>query len=261
MRLPAMLSYDSQRPLFITVGVVAFFIFLLSTAPARLLFQLVPGDAVGVAGVEGTLWNGSASRLSVAGFSLKSTRWNINPWSLFTGKLQSHLITSWEGGEFEGDIAVGFLGALYLNDAIIFADLGTVTQGVQLPVAGQLNLQATSVVIEDQWPTRVIANAEVRNLMVSQPGGGGVPSELGDYAAVFDNPEVSEELPLAAAINDTRGPLKLAGTLKLTPPSGYRIEASIKPDASAPAQLKQALKFMAPLDNQGNHKLEFESSF
>ena len=250
----------SQRSQLIISGTVAVLIFILVLAPATLVLSALPGLSIGASGVSGSLWNGSAQRISIDGFSLNATRWTIKPLALLGGALELRLLTSWPGGEFEGDLSAGITGSLQVKNASVFASLSELSATVGMPASGQLSLNIESLVINNNWPTQIVGSLNLLGLTTVQPGNS-TPIILGDYAAVFTNKVVNDENPIIAAITDNGGPLELNGKITLTPPNQYLLETKIKPQANAAENLKQALKFIAPTDNLGAHDFKLNGSF
>jgi|GEM_PF-1166403 len=242
------------------VGGIAFLVFLPALAPAYLVMLAVPGDNVGITGIGGSIWNGSAERVSIDGFTLNATRWKLKPAALLSGGLELHVVTSWAGGEFEGDLRAGITGALGISNASIFGSLDELSSGMPLSVAGQMSLVIEKATLADNWPTTLLAELNVRGLTAPQPGSD-TAALVGDYSVIFSNESVSEENPLVGTVIDTGGPLDLDGTITLLPPNQYLLDVKITPETSAAPALTQGLQFMAPADNSGVHNLKLNSNF
>jgi general secretion pathway protein N len=250
----------SQRTRLIISGTVAVLIFILILAPATLVISALPGASIGASGVSGSLWNGSAQRISINGFSVNATRWTIKPLALLAGALELRLLTSWPGGEFEGDLSARITGLLQIKDASVFASLNELSETVGMPASGQLSLNIESLAIKNNWPTQVVGSLNLSGLTTVQPGSN-IPIILGNYAVVFTNKIVNDDKPIIGTITDNGGPLELSGQVTLTAPNQYLLETKIKPQANAAANLKQALKFIAPTDNRGAHDFKLNGSF
>ncbi|MDG1462964.1 MAG: type II secretion system protein N [Gammaproteobacteria bacterium] len=249
----------SHRARLIMIGVSAFVIFLPTVAPASLLGLILPAEVASFTGLQGSLWQGSAQFVNVNGFRLNATRWNIHPANLILGRVSLNLVSSWDDGDFEGDIEVSIGGELSVRNATLFAGLATLSSGMAIPLSGQISIQAESIVIKDQWPQQLIASAKVRNLSAAQPAES-FPTALGNYNVIFSSQEVTTENPALGTVVDTGGPLTLDGEIMLTPPANFALQANIRPSVNAAANLRQALKFMAPANNQGVHQFEFSGS-
>ncbi len=112
------------------IGVTAFVIFLPVFAPASLLGLMLPGELIGFSGLQGSLWQGSAQFVNVNGFGLNVTRWNMNPAKLLLGRVSLNLVTSWDGGDFEGDVEATIGGDLTVSNATLFAGLDVLSRGM-----------------------------------------------------------------------------------------------------------------------------------
>ena len=250
----------SERTRLIISGTVAVLVFILILAPASLVISALPGVSIGASGISGSLWNGSAQRISINGFSVNATRWTIKPLALLAGALELRLLTSWPGGEFEGDLSASITGSVQVKNASVFASLSELSETVGMPASGQLSLEIESLAIKDNWPTQVLGSLSLSGLTTVQPGSN-APIILGDYAVVFMNKVVNDDKPITGAITDNGGPLELSGQITLTAPNQYLLETKIKPQANAAENLKQALKFIAPSDNRGTHDFKLNGSF
>jgi len=249
----------SQRTRLIISGAVALLIFIMILAPATLVFSALPGTSISASGVSGSLWNGSARKVSINGFSLNATRWTIKPLALLAGALELRLTTGWPGGEFEGDLSARITGSLQVKNASLFASLSELSAALGLPASGRLSLNIESLAIDNNWPTQAIGSLNLRGLAAVQPGSS--PIVLGDYAVAFANTVVNDENPMIGNITDNGGPLELNGQITLTAPNQYLLETTIRPQANAAKNLKQALEFIAPADNRGEHNFNLDGSF
>jgi len=114
--------------------------------------------------------------------------------------------------------------------------------------------------ISDAGPEAIVGTIRVRNLEFPDPINRRVVP-LGDYELSFDSDSISLEEPAEGLLVDTGGPLELAGSVILTPPNSYAIDARIKPRQSAPPNLLQGLTMMAPVGPDGTHSFQMSSSF
>ncbi len=90
---------------YLLTAVIAYFVFLIATIPARPVIDLVNGSSpVTIQGVSGTLWNGKAYIVSFENIQLKKTEWSFNLWKLFIGSIAIDINSRFSGN----DIAAGF---------------------------------------------------------------------------------------------------------------------------------------------------------
>jgi hypothetical protein len=127
--------------------------------------------------------------------------------------------------------------------------------------AGQLRLKLEQFDWRGDWATSVVGTAEITGV---DPAFGGIPGGVpvtGSYAVRFAVPTVEPGQSVTGEINDTGGPVELAGTLTLMPPANYSLAASAKARPGAPPQLAAGLKLLGPDDGQGGHSIGLEGSF
>jgi len=65
------------------LGLGAYILFALMTLPAHLITNRLTGAGMSIAGVEGTVWRGSAQTLQIANTNLGILKWNLRPLALF----------------------------------------------------------------------------------------------------------------------------------------------------------------------------------
>ena len=179
-----------QRTRLVIAGGIAFLLFLPVLAPAYLVTLVIPAENVGITGIGGSIWNGNAERISIDGFTLNATRWTLQPTALLTGGLALNVVTSWAGGEFEGDVILGITGALSISNATVFASLNELSRVAGLPLAGQMSLVVEQATLIDNWPRVFLATLNVRGLTAPQPGSNAA-ALVGDYAVLFSNAAVT----------------------------------------------------------------------
>jgi hypothetical protein len=250
----------------VALGVGAYIAFLLSSLPAttayRALtsFSAVEANGIDFAGIQGTIWSGSASLGSVGGLAVHDVRWQLRAWPLLLGRL---------AGRFEAQLDDGFINAQLRASAssVRFDDLRVSTSlpalSSVLPLQGMQGLASatfTTLELRDGWPAEAVGELRLAQLQARPLIPTGAPGliPLGDYEVRFT--ETADE-GLAAAIRDAGGPLEVTGTLALDRERRYLIDALLLARPSAPQALLDGIAVMtAEPDAAGRRRLMLTGS-
>lgn len=244
----------------VALGVGAYVAFALAKFPAPVAVQwFVPGN-VSVSGIQGTLWSGSASAMSVDGFALRDVRWRVRPLQLLLGRVDAALEARLPEGFISSDV-VASPSSIRFENLRGGASLPSLTP--VLPVRGmrgQASLELESLEIEGDWPTRVVGELRVTGLEVAPLVSNGRQQlvALGDYTVTFADAPPRE---LAARFVDNGGPLEVGGTVTVDASRSYTLDALIEARAGADEQLVQGLAIMtAEPDAEGRRRLTLTGS-
>ena len=125
------------------VGIVVFF-------PARVAYHWFAPPDFTLAGIQGSIWQGSAGEASVAGIYLRDLNWRMRPLSLLAGKVRYAVDAKPVSGFLEGNVAVGITGTMQASDLIVSMPLQSLQQLVQVPgLSGNLSLRFAELRIEN----------------------------------------------------------------------------------------------------------------
>lgn len=102
------------------IGVVAYFLFLVVSAPAAKVIPYFQSQLQGVhlAGISGTLWSGQAAQVSVAPVQLTQVGWRFKPFGLFLGSVVFQLDGKLSGKAFSARAGRGLFSGPYLADVV-----------------------------------------------------------------------------------------------------------------------------------------------
>jgi hypothetical protein len=244
----------------LALGVGAYLAIALATFPAGTAVRWFAPAAVAVAGVEGTLWSGSALTCSVGGFRAEAVRWRVRPWALVLGRIDATLEARIPDGFFSSDVALSPSSARFsgLRAATSLPALAPL-----LPVRGmrgQASVALESLELADGWPTSIVGDLTLAGLEAPPlvPNGSGALLALGDYKVTF---VPAPERELAANFTDTGGPLAVTGTVELDAARAYTFDALISARPSAAEALVQGIDIMtAEPDAEGRRRLTMTGS-
>ncbi len=170
----------SRRWLWIGLGgLLLLLVLVAATLPAALAWRHLSGQVSGVelAGVQGSIWQGSARELAVRGQRLGKLQWRLSPWATLGGKPRVDLAVegpdlrlsgTWQalasGSEFSalsGEIAAGWFApaldipALEPTGRITVADGRLVLDAQAIPNGGDLTLRWLEAGVRGQVQARL----------------------------------------------------------------------------------------------------------
>jgi general secretion pathway protein N len=228
----------------VTLGIAAFLISLVYTAPAHLAMRFLP-TSVTVSELRGTLLNGHAEEVKVENFDLGKVNWTLKPLSLFLGKLKAHFMLDRDDLNGNGDVFVTF-GRAGVEDAKFSgtADLLThyvSTYGVKLN--GQFDLELQSFVATPEGPGDAEGLLIWRDARLTQPS----QLKLGDVRIDLSQ----QEDAAIGKLKNTGNALTLDGQLELKTGWEYLARIKIEPTRSTPKDVRQTLKLFGRTDSKG----------
>jgi hypothetical protein len=256
------------RPLWPRVALIALFTVLaivIAVLPASLANRFLPA-AVRAEDFSGTLWHGSAGRITVDGRDAGALEWRLHPLALFKLRLDADL--HWVKGGFVIDGTAGIgrndFQASGLRGGGPIADLSTF--GVASGWRGIARVRIREIAADLSGPTPSLRSAageiDVSDVSAPQVAGG---SNLGSYALSFDDAALSADGDARAALVDKGGPLSLDASLTLTPKTRTgMLSGTAKERDDAPPALRRELDNVAQLrarDAQGRIPIDLEFTF
>ena len=248
-----------KRPtLLLGFGVLCLVTFLVTTMPAALLGRLAQTAGVQLVDPTGSFWNGQARAIRAASISLQQTRWQLSPFALLTGQLRAKLDSRMPGGSIHTQLKMRPGGTVVLQDLELTAPLQALSGMIQLPFTeGRLKLQFQRLVLEDQWPVAAVGEAIANGISLGMPGTAAARERAG-FKLSFDQPEPAAKL--SGTLTDIDGPVELQGTLELSPPRNYTIDARARVRAGASEEIRQGLLLLGAENAQGWREISFAGS-
>jgi hypothetical protein len=262
---PPVAPARSLWPRIALIGVLAVLVVVIAVLPASLANKFLP-PAVRAEDFSGTLWHGSAGRISVAGRDAGALEWHLHPLALFKLRLNADL--HWVKGSFVvdgvADVSRSDFRASDLRGGGPIADLATF--GVAPGWQGLAEIRIRNIAADLAGPSPALRSAvgeiDVADVSSPQVAGG---SDIGSYALTFDDASLSANGEARAALVDKGGPLSLDASLTLTPQSRTgMLSGTVKERADAPPALRKDLDNVAQLharDAQGRIPIDLEFTF
>ncbi|MGI9257698.1 MAG: type II secretion system protein N [Gammaproteobacteria bacterium] len=234
----------------IALGLGAYLAFAISMFPARLAYRWFAPDSVRLAGVDGTVWSGSAAIGSAGNIGFHDLEWRLQPWRLLLARAGGQLQARFADGFLTTDVEAG-LSQVALSNLQATSSLAGLQDLLPLGgIEGIVSANFTSLRIENDWP--IEANGEVRVGELAVPPlmpPGAALIDLGNFRIRFS---ASEPPDLLGAFEDQGGPLEVSGVVRLSPNRSYVIEGTARSRPEAAEALRQGLEIMtAPPDAEG----------
>ncbi len=211
----------------------------------------------------GSVWHGSAGKITVAARDVGALEWRLHPGALLHLSLAADL--HWVKGGFVLDGAAevdrGTLSASHLEGGGPIEDLRDLGlapgwRGIAKIQVEELKAGLSSGALSLQ---AAVGTISVSNLASTQVGGG---TDLGGYSLRFADPAITPDSEVAAELTDTGGPLGVNATIHFDAKERRGIlSGTIKERDDAPAALRAQLDNLAqlrPRDAQGRVPVDLE---
>ena len=152
--MSSVFSIIRSHGLLITLGLVTFLATCVAAAPAALFAAVAGAGRADVAyyGVEGTVWRGKISKLSVSGTLVGDVEFRLSPLSLLTLTPRAHVHIVGGAVRGEGSFSVGAGRRFTISNANFDIDVGPFARrGVLgMPVQGEAQIKITSLRISSR---------------------------------------------------------------------------------------------------------------
>lgn len=236
------------------IAVVAFAVILVSRLPAAWVMPNPRSDAT-CADIEGTIWSGTCTGLTVHRQSLGDLVWEVHASRLLAGRLNATVALTRPSGGARGTVEVGLGGNMTARDVQLDLPFDPALMP-QLPpnLRGNIHARLALVRIAGNVVRTLQGNIEVRN--VEQVSGNG-SEPFGSYSVTF--PETGGD-PVGQ-LRDLGGPLEVQGTLRLTPEPGFALESLVKARPEAPPDLARDIQYLGSPDAQGRRPFSVGGTF
>jgi hypothetical protein len=255
----------SVWPRLVLIGAAALLAVVVAALPASLIARFLP-PGVRAEDFSGTIWHGSAGRITAGGRPAGAAEWHLHPLAL----LRLHTVADlhWVKGGFVLDGALDAdrtgLAASGVEGGGPIADLRDLGVG-----AGWQGTAAVHVKeIEARWSEAgATLKSATGEISVSQVSASRVAdgAQLGGYALKFANPVLSPDSDATATLADTGGPLSLDATIQITLKTRTGLfSAAVKERPEAAPALRNQLQNLAQLharDAQGRIPVDLEFTF
>lgn len=241
----------------IFLGLAVYLLVVVRQFPANVAVNWFAPEGVGIHGVTGTVWEGSAEAISSgAPVTLGETDWTVSALWLLTGRVKGTLATQLsDTSRLNTRFSKPFLGdGLALSDTQGILDLNVLPAELRTNgVVGRIGLAFDSVDLNAMWPTSVAGSVDLVDLSITRPR----RVELGSFEVVFDG---QSEDPVVGKVTDTRSDIKINGTLSLAQDRSYAFEGQALAGPGADRNVADTLPLLGPSDEEGRVTLGFSGT-
>ncbi|MBA2410612.1 MAG: type II secretion system protein N [Gammaproteobacteria bacterium] len=226
------------------LGIVAFIVSLIVTAPAHLAGEYLPPH-IQASNLQGTVWQGQASQLRIRGFYLGQVDWELRPHALLLGRIQADVSIDRVDLQAHGNIARG-LSAYHVFDAHLEGAeqlLAPIASNYGVTVDGPIEADIDKLAFNDAGPQAADGLIVWRDARLVNPSA----LSLGDV-----NINLAQEDDIATAqLRNTGEALNLNGDAQLRPGWAYDARLQIAPTPATPKQVRDTLPFLGQPDARG----------
>lgn len=235
----------------IGLGLVVYLAALLVTFPAARALALADAP-LQAAGVEGTVWEGSAKHADVgAPRPLTELRWDTVPWRLLTGELAADATFSIAGAQVDGRFSGNPDGSMVAKDATLRGPAGALAQLARAPALvldGEVLARIVEARIVEGQARMLRGRFEWREAVLMQPVRIGLGTVTGHIQPTGDD---VHELELEA----NGGEVESEGVVRLFANGRYEIDLVLNPTRDAPRHIADTLSLLGRRNDNGDFVL------
>lgn len=240
------------------VLVLAITVVIAWTLPASVAWKYLSSHLpmVQLEQVGGSVWDGHAEQLRIAGQPLGKLRWQTEVLPLLHGDLR--LAATIDGESLQGSATVTrkMNGVIVIHDGR-FVTPGALLQGfLQRPdwrLGGQVHVEVRQAHIRNTWPVLLDATARWQDVTIH----GSSVARLGTIVMQFSEPEPPA---VEGSLKDGgNGPLQMRGTLTALP-TGFHLQARLRARDPDDLRTRQALLQIGQPQADGSVLLQAEGT-
>lgn len=230
-----------MRKIYLATAILAFFCALVTQLPARLAWQWWGTDAmqsgVVVAGIEGTLFEGTASGLYFQALQVMQPRWRGHFWPLLTWRMRFDIDGSLDDYPLHTRLTLGPGNRARFKDLQLALPASRIAPLLQLPVmplAGMVSTDIQNLKFRHDRVTRATGRIELRNAewLLVRP-----PIKLGNLQA-----DISTDEDIITAELGSEGPLQMQGQVRLLADGSYQADIRLRAGTEAGERLGNLLR-------------------
>ena len=240
----------------IAAGVAAFLFFFAALLPASVLLRFIP-PAITLAGVDGTVWRGSADEVIVRGRDIGAVRWSNRPWRMALLEIDYSVELRPRDGAVGMDVRIGPGGRLELANVNGSFPLDVI-DGLLAPKGwrGTAELAIDRLSLREGFPQEALGTVVVRELTAP----GVRPLNIGSFQLALGEGAVGTN-GIAGRLSDLgTGPMRVRATLELKPDRSYMIKGEVAAGPEASGAVQRNLAFLGPPDSQGRRPFAIEGT-
>jgi general secretion pathway protein N len=241
----------------ITLGVIAYLVLLVATAPAArvlpLLRPVLPG--VQLSGIDGTVWSGSAVQAVAGNVQLQQLQWKFRPFALLAGTTEIKVRGKLQGRNLRARVGQRWFGHRYLSDvqgAVPAQHVLDWARAKQVNVQGHLEFELEDV----RWSEARLP--AVAGVVTWSPASVVAPVELAFGTARLET-GMGEGGGSRGKLTSSGGNLLVEADVEADPGGDYRLNAQIRQQGDVPQAVANFLSTFTE-DRNGSYHFEWSGS-
>ncbi len=245
-----------KRRYYIVIALLSYLLFTLATIPAAPVFELAKKQArlpVTLYGIEGSLWNGTASSAIIpAQPPIEDLRWSLSPAALLLARLSAEVEGKFKQQPFIGHISLHANGELHASDVRSQLPATQVQALMALPLgelAGDFNLNIESLTWDGQGLP--VTRAKVIWLNAAY-----TLAETVALGQVEISLSPAQDNDLKAIIKNKDGMISISGEAVVSSNKRFQVDLSFTPNNNTSDNIKQSLAMFARRQPNGSYRLK-----
>jgi general secretion pathway protein N len=236
---------------YVITSVITYIFFLIITLPATTVTSLLDESVpqINIQGVDGTLWNGSARRISISSkYVVDNVNWSFCSWRLLTAEACINIDATYQNRPIQGQLGIGITGALIARNLHTEIDAQSLGNLAGLPIGeldGLISIQLESASWAREQTPDAVGNIHWKNAAVTIAE----TTKLGDVEITLVE---SDDFPLVATINNKGGQISLDGKSHISDDGSYDLELKLSPNNTTSKNLRSSLEMFAEQQNDGS---------
>ncbi|MDP5189013.1 type II secretion system protein N [Rheinheimera baltica] len=240
----------------IIIGVVSYLLFSLLLTPASWWLKLATlPPQLQLGSVSGTLWQGNVAGVRYEQLQFDTLSWQLNGWQLFTGKFQFDVLSGSVQNAtqpyLKGKASYG-IGGMGLQSTLLKLPVSQILPMLSLPLpvdaTGELVLDVERFSQGQPWCQQLAGSASWQNARLQTPTATWLELQSLFAQLSCDNGTVT----LTTDGNNLLG-LDIKAVINA---EQLLVNGTLKPDASMPKEVHQAMQFLGRPDEQGRYAIK-----
>ncbi len=235
----------------ILLAVLALVVTLFWRAPVEKVSELA-GIPLPAGQWGGTLGQGWAQSLTVAGHRVEQLTWRLAPRALLRGAVASEVDLRAYAQQLQGEVGINWQRRVQARDARLLGPIDALP--LNLPIVrlkGNLDAGIDALDLDRQGPISVAGTLRWLDAQLV----GTVPVELGEVRIELSG----ADRELSATLSNQGGVLELGGDATLKDQQ-YRVAMRITPRGEIHPDIRQALDFIANVQGNGTYTLTYSGT-
>ncbi len=245
-----------RRPLvLLALGALLCLIFLVGLWPARVAVSWLVPEGASLAGVTGTVWQGSAARVRIGIMDVGTLRWDARPLSFLVGAPAWRLEASRADGFARGVVKIRGANSIDVTDLDLGTTLDAVSRWIELAgTRGNLSARVEEVRLDSGRLAALAGRVVVDSL---QPMG----LRDVDLGTLQIDVPPGQAGPFAGTVTTLSGPLQIEqGRIEVQADGKFVIDGLVAARPDAPASIVQGLEFLGQADAAGFRQFRHQGS-